>query len=99
MKTDDNYKDIAEDLETRLGTSNYELDRLLPKRKNKKVIRCRNHEKTFDKEEKLIVTHWMMVVKIKKQKEQKSVSQKENLNLKIIKTVWKQLNLRIKYII
>ena len=39
MKTDDNYKDIAEDLETRLGTSNYELDRLLPKRKNKKVIR------------------------------------------------------------
>ena len=45
IKTDDIYRDIAEDLETRLGTSNYELDRLLPKGKNKKVIRWRNHEK------------------------------------------------------
>ena len=30
------YKDIAEDVETRFGTSNYELDRPLPKGKNKK---------------------------------------------------------------
>ena len=28
---DDIYKDIAEDVETRFDTSNYELDRLLPK--------------------------------------------------------------------
>ena len=35
VKMDDNYKDIAEDVETRLGTSNY---RSLPKGKNKKVI-------------------------------------------------------------
>ena len=39
IKTDDIYKDIAEDVETRFDTSNYELDRSLPKGKNKKVIR------------------------------------------------------------
>ena len=43
LKTDDIYKDIAEDVETRFDTSNYELeynsiDRPLPKGKNKKVI-------------------------------------------------------------
>ena len=38
IKADDIYKDIAEDVETRFDTSNYELDRPLPKRKNKKVI-------------------------------------------------------------
>ena len=38
IKTDDNYKDIAEDIETRFYTSNYELDRTLPKGKNKEVI-------------------------------------------------------------
>ena len=38
IKTDDIHKDIAEDVETRFDTSNYELDRSLPKGKNKKVI-------------------------------------------------------------
>ena len=43
IKTDDNYKDIAEDVGIRFDTSNYELecnsiDRLLPERKIKKVI-------------------------------------------------------------
>ena len=38
IKTDDIYKDIAENVETRFDTSNYELDRLLPKGKNKKII-------------------------------------------------------------
>ena len=38
MKTDDIYKDIADDVEKRSGTSNYEIDRPLPKGKNKKVI-------------------------------------------------------------
>ena len=43
IKTDDIYKDIAEDVETRFDTSSYELecnsiDRPLPKGKNKKVI-------------------------------------------------------------
>ena len=39
IKTDDIYIDIAEYVETRFDTSNFELDRLLPKGKNKKVIR------------------------------------------------------------
>ena len=30
--------DIAENVETRFDTSNFELDRLFPKEKNKKVI-------------------------------------------------------------
>ena len=33
IKTDDIYKDIAEDVKTRFNTSNYELDRLVPKGK------------------------------------------------------------------
>ena len=37
IKADDFYKDIAEYVETRFDTSNYELDRLLLKGKNKKV--------------------------------------------------------------
>ena len=31
IKTDDTFKDTAEDLETRFDTSSYELDRSLPK--------------------------------------------------------------------
>ena len=38
IKTNDVYRDITEDVETRLDTSNYELDRPLAKGKNKKVI-------------------------------------------------------------
>ena len=38
IKTDDFYKDIANDIEKRFGTSNYEVNRPLPKGKNKKVI-------------------------------------------------------------
>ena len=38
IKTDDIYKDIAEDFETRFNTSNYKLDRPFSKRKKKKVI-------------------------------------------------------------
>ena len=34
IKTDDIYKDIAEDIETSFDTSDYELDRPLPKGKN-----------------------------------------------------------------
>ena len=37
-KTNDIYKDIAENVEIRSDTSNYELDRPLPKGKNKWVI-------------------------------------------------------------
>ena len=38
VKTDDIYKDIAENVETRFDTSNFEIDRPLPKGKNIKVI-------------------------------------------------------------
>ena len=38
IKTDYIYKDIVEDVENRLDTSNYELDRSLPNANNKKVI-------------------------------------------------------------
>ena len=37
-KTDDIYQGIVEDVETKFGTLNYELDRPLHKGKNKKVI-------------------------------------------------------------
>ena len=35
-------------------------------------------------------------MKMKKQKAQKSMSLKENLNFKIIKTIYKQLKLKLK---
>ena len=38
IKTNDFYKDIANDVEKRFDTSNYEVNRPLPIRKNKKVI-------------------------------------------------------------
>ena len=44
IKKDDIYKDIVEDVETRFHTSNYELDRPLPKGKNKAVIGLMNDE-------------------------------------------------------
>ena len=36
VKTDDIYKDIAEDVETRFDTSNYEIDRPLTMKKIEK---------------------------------------------------------------
>ena len=38
IKTEDFYKDIANDVEKRFDTSNYEVNRTLPTGKNKKVI-------------------------------------------------------------
>ena len=38
IKTQDFYKDISNDIEKRFDRSNYEVDRPLPTRKNKKVI-------------------------------------------------------------
>ena len=38
IKTEDFYKNIANGIEKRFGTSNYECDRPLPTGKNKKVI-------------------------------------------------------------
>ena len=44
VKTDDIYKDIAEDFETRFCTSNSEIGTPLPKEKNEKVIRLKQDE-------------------------------------------------------
>ena len=44
IKTEDFYKDVANDVEKRFDTSNYEWDRPLPKGKNKKVIRLMKDE-------------------------------------------------------
>ena len=44
VKTDDIYKDIAEDVETKFDTSDYELDRSLPRGRNKKVIGLMKYE-------------------------------------------------------
>ena len=44
IKIDDIYKDLAEDVETRSDTSNYELDRPIPKGKNNKGIRLLEDE-------------------------------------------------------
>ena len=38
-KTEDVYEYIADDVEKRFGTSNYEIDKPLPIGENKKVIR------------------------------------------------------------
>ena len=38
VKKDDIYKDIAEDVQARSDSTNVEIDRPLPKRKNKNVI-------------------------------------------------------------
>ena len=44
IKVDDIYKDIAEYVESRSDTSNYELDRPLPKAENKEVIGLMKNE-------------------------------------------------------
>ena len=44
IKTDDIYKDIADNVEIRFDTSNNELDRPLLKQKYKKVIRLMKDE-------------------------------------------------------
>ena len=54
VKTNGIYKVIAEDVENRFDTSNYKLDRLLPKGKTKKVIRI-----TKDKLDEKIMTKFV----------------------------------------
>ena len=44
IKTVDICNDIAKDVETRFDTSNYKLNKPLPKGKNKKVIRLMKDE-------------------------------------------------------
>ena len=44
IKTENIFTDIAKDVETKSDTSNYELKRPLPRRKNKKVKRFMKDE-------------------------------------------------------
>ena len=94
VKTDDIYKDIAEDVEKRFDTSNFMIDRALPIGKNKKVIGLMKDElggqimkKCVRIRPKHTVIQKATMMKIKKQNKQKSVSQKEILNVEIIKNV------------
>ena len=103
VKTNDIYKDIAEDVEKGFDTSNFMIDRALPIGKNKKVIGLMKEElggkimKKCDRiRPKHTVIHKATMMKIKKRNRQKSVSQKEILNLEIMKNVEKHLELKIK---
>ena len=49
IKTEDIYKDVANDVEKRIDTSNYEVNRLLPTGKNKKVIGLMKERKDYDR--------------------------------------------------
>ena len=57
IKIDDIYKDIAEDVETRFDTSNYELDRSLTKKKKCVTTRKLKFEiiETLQKKLKLMI--------------------------------------------
>ena len=78
IKTDDIYKDIAEDVETSFDTSSYKLDRPLPKGK-KKVIGLMKDELGGKIMTKFVAlrakaySYLITSVKIKKQKALKSV--------------------------
>ena len=78
IKTDDIYKDIAEDVETSFDTSSYKLDRPLPKGK-KKVIGLMKDELGGKITTKFVAlrakaySYLITAVKIKKQKALKSV--------------------------
>ena len=85
------YKDIAEDAETKFDNPNYELNRLLPKRKNKKVIGVMKDELggIIMKEFVELTEKTYSYLTDDSSEYEKP---KENLNLKIIKTFSKQLN-------
>ena len=103
IKTEDTYKDIAKDLEIRYDTSNYELDGPLSKEKNKKVIGLMKDElggKIMAKIVGLRAKPYTYLVNDGNEDNiAKSIKEcviKKKLNLKIMKTVQKQLYLIIK---
>ena len=53
IKADDVYKDIVGDVETRFDSSNYDLDKSLPKGKNKKAIGLMKDELGFKNNESI----------------------------------------------
>ena len=89
VKTDDIYKDIAEDVETRLETSNFVINRPLSKGKNKKVIGLMKNELggQIMKEFFGLRAKTYSYLKDNNDEDKKQKAQKENLNFKITKTV------------
>ena len=94
IKTDDIYKDIVEDFETRFDTSNYKLDRPLPKGKSKKVIGLRKDESGRKVMKKFVGLRSKTYIYVtgdnsadKKAKGTKKCVIKRKLKLKVIKTV------------
>ena len=73
IKRDDFYKDIADDVEKRFDTSNYEINRPLPIGKNKKVIGLMKDKLWGEIMTEFVALRSKTVKKIKKQKEQRSV--------------------------
>ena len=93
IKTDDIYKDIAEDVPTRFDTSNYELDSVLPKGKSKNVIGLMKDELGGKNMTKFVGlrarTYSYLIDEGSEDKKPKSTEKcviKRKLNLKIIKT-------------
>ena len=93
IKTDDFYKDIAEDVPTRFDTSNFELDSVLPKGKSKNVIGLMKDElgrKNMTKFVGLRARAYSYLIdegsEDKKPKSTEKCVIKRKLNLKIIKT-------------
>ena len=89
VKTDDIYKDIAEDVETTLETSNFVINRPLSKGKNKKVIGLMKNELggQIMKEFFGLRAKTYSYLKDNNDEDKKQKAQKENLNFKITKTV------------
>ena len=95
IKTNDFYKDIAQDVEERFDTSNYDVDRPLPKGKNKKVIGLMKDELGGG-----IITEFVALrpktysymtdefIEMKKAKGTKKCIIKRCFSLKIIKSVY-----------
>ena len=95
IKTKDFYKDIAQDVEERFDTSNYDVDRPLPKGKNKKVIGLMKDELGGGTITEFVAlrpkTYSYMTdefIEMKKAKGTKKCVVKRCLSLKIIKSVY-----------
>ena len=97
IKTEDFYGNIGYDLEKGLDTWKYEVNRPLPKGTNKKVIVLMKNElggKIMIKLIVLISKTYSYLMDDKTAKGiKKCVLKKKNPNLKITKTVLKQINL------
>ena len=96
VKSNDIYKDIAEDVETRFDTSNFEIDRPLPKGKNKKVIGLIKDESGGQIMKEFVGLRAKRYSCLKDNNDEKGKGTrkcviKENLNIKIIKPVKIQL--------